>query len=330
MLLVLRGAYGKRLRVRKGVFVVEDPRSGQRTSVSPVDLEAIVIEGGAVSVSTDAMKLAASLGIPIYVMSGRGKPPVVVGPVFATRVAETRRAQYAAAEGPWGAGVAKALVVSKLLNQARALRLLSSLSEATGVRGAVAKITERAKTVEEEPVDEGWRDRLRSHEAAAAVSYWGAVSALLPRELGFDGRDHEGGDPVNSCLNYVYALLYGRLYTRLVYAGLDPYAGILHVDRAGRTSLVYDLAEPFKPFLDYWLFRKLMAGWRPATRDGMLDERSRREALGLFVEALAKRVSMGGSAPSSLDEALTSAAFRLARALREGSVDLRLFEIEWA
>jgi CRISPR-associated protein Cas1 len=51
---------------------------------------------------------------------------------------------------------------------------------------------------------------------------------------------------VNAALNYGYGILYGTVERCLVLAGLDPYAGFLHVDRPGKPSLVFDLIEEFR------------------------------------------------------------------------------------
>ncbi|MER3513307.1 MAG: CRISPR-associated endonuclease Cas1, partial [Chloroflexota bacterium] len=46
--------------------------------------------------------------------------------------------------------------------------------------------------------------------------------------------------------NYGYGILYGQVERALVLAGLDPYAGFIHVDRPGKPSLVLDLIEEFR------------------------------------------------------------------------------------
>ncbi|MGI6604033.1 MAG: CRISPR-associated endonuclease Cas1 [bacterium] len=57
--------------------------------------------------------------------------------------------------------------------------------------------------------------------------------------------------PTNACLNYGYGILYQQCETALILAGLDIFAGFLHVDRPGKTSLVYDFMEEFRqPVVD--------------------------------------------------------------------------------
>ena len=47
-------------------------------------------------------------------------------------------------------------------------------------------------------------------------------------------------------LNYGYAILASEITKSILINGLDPYCGFLHFDRYGRTSLTFDLIEPFR------------------------------------------------------------------------------------
>jgi len=73
-----------------------------------------------------------------------------------------------------------------------------------------------------------------------------------PGELGWPGREGRGAhDPLNAAFNYGYGVLYGQVERALVLAGLDPYAGFIHVDRPGKPSLTLDLIEEFRaPVVD--------------------------------------------------------------------------------
>jgi CRISPR-associated protein Cas1 len=92
------------------------------------------------------------------------------------------------------------------------------------------------------------RQELMGMEGRAAQKYWKAVKLTLPVKYGFTGRTGRGAtDPVNSALNYGYGILYGQVERSLVLAGLDPFAGFLHVDRPGKPSLTLDFIEEFRP-----------------------------------------------------------------------------------
>jgi CRISPR-associated protein Cas1 len=96
------------------------------------------------------------------------------------------------------------------------------------------------------------RFHLLSAEGRAAQKYWAAIGRLLLADLSWPGRRTQGAtDPLNSALNYGYGILYGAVERACVLAGLDPYAGFLHVDRPGKPSLVLDLIEEFRqPIVD--------------------------------------------------------------------------------
>ncbi|MGF7086353.1 CRISPR-associated protein Cas1 [Kroppenstedtia sanguinis] len=95
-------------------------------------------------------------------------------------------------------------------------------------------------------------DQLRGIEGMAAKKYFQAFPALLDPKSGFSfsGRSRRPArDPINSLLNYGYALLRGEITGALQAAGLDPYIGFLHRERYGRESLALDLMEEFRSIL---------------------------------------------------------------------------------
>ena len=56
---------------------------------------------------------------------------------------------------------------------------------------------------------------------------------------------------MNALLNYGYGILYSQVWSALTLAGLEPFAGFLHVDRPGKPSLVLDFIEEFRqPIVD--------------------------------------------------------------------------------
>ena len=91
---------------------------------------------------------------------------------------------------------------------------------------------------------------LLGSEGAAAVLFYQSWSRFLPEEFPFGQRStRPPGNPVNACLSYLSALVYGELLTACVVRGLDPALGCLHQPQDGRWSLPLDLMEPFRPAL---------------------------------------------------------------------------------
>jgi CRISPR-associated endonuclease Cas1 len=87
----------------------------------------------------------------------------------------------------------------------------------------------------------GWGLRWGKADARRVPPHW-----LMARErsspLAFGNARH-AVDPLNAVLNYAYGCLEGQARRALAAEGFDVACGILHTDRDGRDSLVYDLME---------------------------------------------------------------------------------------
>src|SRR5581483_9902432 len=82
---------------------------------------------------------------------------------------------------------------------------------------------------------------------------------------------------VNALLNYGYGILYAQVWGAVVNAGLEPFAGFLHVDRPGKPSLVLDLVEEFRqPVVDRTVIAFINLGQSFGMKDGLLDQETRR------------------------------------------------------
>lgn len=95
-------------------------------------------------------------------------------------------------------------------------------------------------------------------EAQAAKMYWSAWLRCdthpnpFPErgsELRFR-RDPNGKDPLNSMLNYGYAVLRAAVARAIVAAGLLPVLGLHHHQRSNAFCLADDLLEPLRPIVD--------------------------------------------------------------------------------
>src|SRR5207248_8007396 len=93
----------------------------------------------------------------------------------------------------------------------------------------------------------------------------------------FLGRASRGAqDEVNSLLNYGYGILYAQVWGAVLNAGLEPFAGFLHVDRPGKPSLVLDLVEEFRqPIVDRVVIAHVNLGEGIKMQDGLLDVETR-------------------------------------------------------
>ncbi len=281
----------ERLRVSvKGEVVAERPLRG---------LEQLVIASGGVSLSSDAIRACAEEGVQIQFLSSTGSPYARLAAPGLVGTVRTRREQLLAFDDERGAALCRAIAAGKVLNQATMLRYFAkNRRESTPEAFELARETalflqEDARQIES--MAGGSADAVREAvvnlEARAARRYWEAARVLLLPELGWERRETRGAtDPVNVCLNYGYGILYGEVERACILAGLDPYAGFLHVDRAGKPSLALDLIEEFRQaIVDRTIFGLLNRGVQPEMEDGRLAEPSRRQLAEKVLERLSGR-----------------------------------------
>lgn len=270
--------HSERLQVRqKGTVLRECPL---------IDLRQVIVTARGATISTEAIRACCERGIPISFVSRSGTPyarlesPALLGTV------RTRREQLLAYSDGRGVAFARASIAAKLRNQANLLRYSAKYRKTSDrelyltVWDAVTAIGAIADAVEviDAPCVDDCRARLMSLEAHGARLYWDAVKRLLLTLPDWPGRVQRGAtDPCNASLNYSYGILYGQVEAAITLAGLDPYAGFVHADRAGKPSLTFDLIEEFRqPIVDRTVFAILNRGESIQLEDGRLDEPSRR------------------------------------------------------
>ncbi|MDW8405592.1 CRISPR-associated endonuclease Cas1 [Chloroflexus sp.] len=283
------GKHQGRLRVSKD--------NEQKKEVPIMHLRQVIICGGGVAISSDAVRACSEEGIPIHFISANGTPHASLYSAGLTGTVLTRRAQLRAYDGPAGVALARAFTLGKLGNQANLLRYAAKNRKETApevyeqLMAAAGEVVDYQIAVERlkgDTVDD-IRDELMGIEGRYAARYWQAIGALIPAELNWPGRETRGAsDPFNQALNYGYGVLYGQVEHAIVLAGLDPYAGLLHADRPGKPSLVLDLIEEFRQaVVDRPLLGQITRGWQIGREDdGRLDQPTRERIVNKVLERL--------------------------------------------
>ena len=96
-------------------------------------------------------------------------------------------------------------------------------------------------------------NRPLMNEANIARQYWQKYFAHLGNPT---KREHLNAEEFeNGCLNYGYAVLNSLLYRSIIIHGLIGSLGIHHKGKYRSTPLVYDLMEPYRAFVDYYLYK---------------------------------------------------------------------------
>ncbi|GAB4443263.1 MAG: CRISPR-associated endonuclease Cas1 [Anaerolineae bacterium] len=282
------GKYSERLKVtRKGETLQQAPL---------LHLESVLVASQGVSLSADAIAACCERGIPVFFVDSRGTPFASLYAAGLTGTVLTRRAQMAALDNRRGRDVALAFASGKIRNQAATLKYLAKTRKETApdlheeLRLCADEVLDHEIELErlEGETVEAIRSQLLGVEGRAAQKYWAAVKRVLPEGYGWPGRKRRGAaDPVNQMLNYGYGILYGQVERCIVLAGLDPYAGFIHVDRPGKPSLVLDLIEEFRQeAVDRVVFGLLNKQFSVGQEGDKLDPATRRKLAERVLEHL--------------------------------------------
>lgn len=243
------GKKSERVVVKKGKAVC--------AQIPFLRIQEIIIASRGVSLSSDIIEELCSRGIRIAFLTGCGKPYALLTSPLLTATVETRRAQLAAFSTVRGADLSRWIVAGKLRNQEKLLRYFARSRDGARRDGLITAAT-RLKQIRAKALGtpsqsaDAARGQLLGYEGAAGRLYWEQIVNLLPDDLAFSRREPHGPvDAVNAALNYGYGILYSHVWGAVMNAGLEPFAGFLHVDRSGKPSLVLDLVEEFRQPIVY-------------------------------------------------------------------------------
>lgn len=260
--------YGVRVAVERGQLAVYDgagrTRSEQRFGRASHNLARVVVIGSAGSVSLEALRWLADLGIG-FVHLDRDARPITQSSQLGVDDPRLRRAQALAASSDVGITIARLLLDRKLRGQLNVLDQLAVLTNTGEAQTTIARMLadlDRGETVEE----------LRAAEAQAAKAYWTAWANVplrfARRDAGrvlaswqsfgtrrspFSNGPRLAATPGNALANYLYTLAEQEAALALRAVGLDPGIGIVHADQRSRDSLALDLLEPIRPRVDRYL-----------------------------------------------------------------------------
>ena len=188
------------------------------------DLTTIVCSGANIRMSTMAQAQIAEAGISLMIIDEKYHPSCILVPIR-SNVRQTLVIRNQIMLNPdvkdqlW-----KQIIMRKIENQARALTLLG--------RDGSEKILRYTSTAS---------DEIDAIEANAAKDYF---HYLHP------GLNRRNDDPVNSCLNYGYAVIRNAIIRAVILAGFQPALGIHHDNYLNAFNLADDLIEPWRAMVD--------------------------------------------------------------------------------
>ncbi|MEW6003283.1 MAG: CRISPR-associated endonuclease Cas1 [Nitrospirota bacterium] len=319
----------ERLLVRKGKDVIYQ--------FPLFRLKNVVIASKGITISSDLIEELCLRGITLHFLSGVNKPYAMITSPMLTATIEARREQIEAMKDKRGLEFSKAVVFGKITNQERLLRYFGKYIKETAperfreiesIAKDLRELRGKVKTVTGSHIDEK-RNTLIGIEGTAGRLYWEGVKEILMQRVEFFGRETRGAiDPVNSLLNYGYGILYSTVWGSLVNAGLEPFAGFLHVDRPGKPSLVLDLIEEFRqPVVDRIVIAYINLGQEIKMEQGLLDTETRRLIGGKILERLESVETYKGK-KYQIRSIIQMQARNLASFLR-GQQDYKPFTFKW-
>jgi CRISP-associated protein Cas1 len=264
----------------------------------------VIVASRGVSLSSDLLKEFCERGIRLTFVEASGRPYAMLSSPVLTATVESRREQLMAYHDERGLEFARLIVRGKIRNQRHLLLyfgkyLKQSAADRFAPISAIALklrgLELQARRISGSSVHER-RAELMGLEGVAGRMYWEGVRTIIESKAEFAGRVHQGAsDAFNALLNYGYGILYAQVWGAVINAGLEPFAGYLHVDRPGKPSLVLDLVEEFRqPVVDRTIIAFTNLGQQAVMNDGMLDESTRRAIGQKVLERLSTRESFRG------------------------------------
>lgn len=319
----------ERLLVRKGKAVIYQ--------FPFFRLHEVVVGSRGITISSDLLEDLCVRGIRLSFLDYLGKPYAMITSPMLTATVQARREQILAFADKRGLEFSKAVVLGKIKNQERLLRYFGKYLKKEAeekferideIASQLRSLWEKVPAIDGASVNEA-RGTLMGTEGTAGRIYWEGVKEIIGHKVEFFGREHRGAtDEVNSLLNYGYGILYSQVWGAVINAGLEPFAGFLHVDRPGKPSLVLDLVEEFRqPVVDRTVIAFVNLGISIGMKDGLLDADTRRNIGDKVMERLLSTESYRGK-QYQIRSIIQMQARKLAGFLR-GEGEYKAFSFKW-
>lgn len=255
LVLNTRGTF---LSKRGDCFIVKI--GGINQEIPSKKVEQIMVTS-AVTITTDALKLAIDSNIDVVFLDNYGDP---FGRLWTSKlgsITSIRRKQLYLDNSILGLEIVQGLLKDKIEHQVKHLKKLAEnrrderkdmlLDSVSKMRANLASILALTGVFSDE-----LRLSIQGYEGSASKVYFRAISEALPEKYQFQGRSRKPAlDEFNCLLNYGYGILYSSVEKACILAGLDPYIGIMHTDNYNKKSLTFDLIESYRGYIDELVVR---------------------------------------------------------------------------
>lgn len=248
--------FGTSVSRDNGSFVICNSEGRRRVSIDEVS--SIQIGKGA-QITSDAVLLAVEHEIEILFVDRSGQPSARVWSSRYGSISTIRKGQLIFVRSGDAVDWIKAILAKKMVNQQAMLISMNArhLIDDQIVDKAASRIEEFILKLREIKADvvSDVAPTLRGWEGSASKIFFETLNCFLPEDYRMKGRSqHPAMDCVNAFLNYAYGILYGKVESALIKAGIDPYIGVMHRDEFNRPVLVYDVIEIYRVWADYVVY----------------------------------------------------------------------------
>jgi CRISPR-associated protein Cas1 len=239
-------SYGSFLGLKDNSFWLKT--KSQEGKLLPLrKLKAIMASKG-VTISTDAILLALKENIPIIFIDALGRSEGYIWTGQFGSISSIRKKQALFSNHQEGMRWIASILQERLLQQIAHLENYQFVDKAKSIKALNKQLQkwERLRWKKRENLEQ-LAASFRGMEGTASRIYFQAIAQIIPAFWDFKKRvKRPAYDPFNAMLNYLYGMLYPMVEISLIKAGLDPYMGVLHIDRHKRPTLVFDCIEIYR------------------------------------------------------------------------------------
>jgi CRISPR-associated protein Cas1 len=302
---LLVSGYGVKLSKKSERLVIKE-NSKSVYELPFFRLKNVAVLSKGVGLSSDLIQEFSEADIALSFHDFSGKPIALLQSIDAPYHADLKRKQIFFQNSKAGISLIADIVAGKIANQIALLKYaVKNLQPDTSINQlklqTVANACRQMETniaqckkiysllLDKDFIFDEIRSQLMGYEGTSARIYWQAISVLLSSKLEFAGRLTKKipKDAVNPLLNYGYGILYAKIWSAIILAGLDPYLGFLHTEQSGKPSLVFDLIEEFRaPIVDRTVIAFIMLNRNITITNGLLDLDTRQKFSEKILETL--------------------------------------------
>ena len=212
-------------------------KDGKEVQVPLEDIAIILLEDQKTTITTRLMASLSSYYVGLIICDEKYKPVSITLPLAMHYKQLSVFGMQMRVKKPFNSQLWESIIKCKIRNQ-RIIVELTSNDQYT-----IDKLIELERSVKS-------GDKGNVEAQAAKVFFNGVYGKAFSRK-------QRSEDEINSALNYGYTILSTNLSRVLTMYGFNTIIGIHHVSMTNNFNLSYDLVEPFRPIVDYFVYSKL-------------------------------------------------------------------------